>query len=639
MVSRDEAHESRTWKIQIISIVLVIYLYVLMEWLFFVTKPSFLYKLGLFDKIQALLVAPIPAVVAGCVILFLCLLPLIIGGNRIIRLVCSTTALIITASILGAVFFLLIDNFTYTVLRFGVRNTTGAAKLAYWLILAALVFFSYYVLLDFKKTVSRAASYRAAGAAALVAVVASTVIAVVTIDASRLRNFTWSEKVVPLEDAPNIIVLSSDGLDAEHMSVYGYHRETTPFLDGIAEDVLLCENCFVNADASGGSIASIFTGKLPTQTRLLYPPEILRGDDAYRHLPGILRKHGYRNADISTRHHADPVDMNMLSSFHWANGREIKQSNLKELAVALLGEKAVYFIGKMRERITIRLLHLANVRRMQDPLGEVNRSRQFYNRDSERLKDMFAFIERSSTPFFIHVHLLGTHGPMFRLANRVFSAGKEETDPWMTDFYDDAILCFDGLVKEIMQGLRKRRVSYNTVVIICTDHGQRWTIDNRVPLIFIFPYGENSGRIAANVQNLDIAPTILDYLGIDQPEWMGGMSLLSSDLESRRFIFTAARKQGAVRPTPRGRELDAHKTGPPFYSIGSVGVFFCQKFYELILEEGILAISEMEGHTAPCNEEDLPDPLEIGRVIIDHLAGNGFDTSSIKLPLTVRIVE
>ncbi len=639
MVSRNEAEKTRCWKIQIVLIVFIIYLYVLMEWLFFVTKPSFLSKLGLFDKIQVLLVAPIPAVAAGCVVLFLCLLPLIIGGNRIIRRVCSTTALIVTASILGAVFFLLIDNFTYTVMHFGVRNTTGATKLAYWLLLLVLVFFSYYVLLDLKKIISRAAAYRAAVVAELAVIIASVIIAVVTLDASRLRNFTWSEKIIPLEDAPNIIVLSGDGLNAEHMSVYGYHRETTPFLDGIAKDVLLCENCFVNSDASGGSIASIFTGKLPTQTRLLYPPEILRGEDAYQHLPGILKKHGYRNADISTRHHADPIDMNMLNSFHWANGRDIRQSNLKELAVALLGDKAVYFIGKIRERITIRLLHLANVRRMKDPLGEVGRTRQQYNRDSERMKDMFAFIDRSSTPFFMHMHLLGTHGPMFRLTNRVFSAGKEETDPWMDDFYDDSILCFDGLVKEMMQGLRKRRVSHNTVVVICTDHSQRWTVNNRVPLIFIFPYGENRGRITANVQNLDIAATILDYLGIEQPEWMGGMSLLSSELESRRFIFTSTRKRGTIKPTPRGRELDVHRAGPPFYSIGSVGVFFCHKLYELILEESVLEISEMEGHTAPCDEEDLPDPKEIGRMIIDHLAGNDFDTSSIKLPLTVRIVE
>jgi arylsulfatase A-like enzyme len=639
VVSQDEADKTRGWKIQIILIVFIVYLYILMEWLFYVTKPSFLYKLGLFDKIQVLLVTPIPLVVVGCVVLFLCLIPLIVKGNRIIQRVCSTTVLIITALILGAVFFLLVDNFAYTVLRFGVRNTTGAAKLSYWFLLLVLVVFAYYVLLDLKKMISRTASYRAAGMAALAMIFVSIVIAVVTFDASRLGNFTWSEKALPLEDTPNIILLSSDGLNAEHMSVYGYHRETTPYLDELANDALLCENCFVNADASGGSIASMFTGKLPTQTRLLYPPEILGGKDAYQHLPGILRKHGYRNADISVRHHADPLDINMRNSFHWANDREIEQSNLSVLSSALLGDKSVYFIGKMRERITIRLLHLLNVRRMKDPLGEVGRPRQKYNKDSERVKDMFAFIDRSPPPFFVHVHLLGTHGPKFRLSNRVFSAGKKETGPWMTDFYDDAILCFDGLVKEMMQGLRKRRISHNTVVIICTDHGQRWAIDVRTPLIFIFPYGENSGRITMNVQNLDIAPTILDCLGIEQPEWMGGISLLSSTVDSQRFIFTATRKRGTIRRTQRGRELDEHKTGPPFYSVGSVGVFFRQRLYELKLAESVLAVSDIEGHTSPCSEENLPDPQEVGRMIIDHLAGNNFDTSSIKIPLTVNVME
>ncbi len=29
---------------------------------------------------------------------------------------------------------------------------------------------------------------------------------------------------------PNILMIASDGLNAEHMSAYGYHRDTTPFI-------------------------------------------------------------------------------------------------------------------------------------------------------------------------------------------------------------------------------------------------------------------------------------------------------------------------------------------------------------------------------------------------------------------------
>ncbi len=199
---------------------------------------------------------------------------------------------------------------------------------------------------------------------------------------------------------------------------------------------------------------------------MLYPPQILKGDDAYQHLPGILKKHGYRNTDISTRYHADPIDMNMLNSFHRANGRSIEQDKLKVLSLALLGEKPVYFIGQMQERITLRFLHVINAQHMRDPLSEVGKSSRGFNRDSERIYELFSIIDRSSSPFFVHVHLLRTHGPKFSLNKNVFSENKAQHDSWMTDFYDDSILELDDIIYRLMQKLREKEIADNTVVVI-----------------------------------------------------------------------------------------------------------------------------------------------------------------------------
>ncbi len=638
-MSDDQAGRKSGWKVQITLIVLLVYLHVLLEWLFYITKPSFMDKMGLLEKIQILLVSPIPPVIIGTLAMFLCFLPFIITKNAFVLRICSTTASIITTLVLVAISLLLVDNFTYTVLHFGVRNVSGVGLAAYWLLMLILAFIFYVELPNLKKMFSGKYSFRAVVTLVLGLILVSIVFIATSVDKSQLENLKWNERSLSLENPPNIIILSSDGLDARHMSVYGYERKTTPYLDKISQDLLLCENCFTNADASSASIASMFTGKLPTRTRLMFPPQILEGDDAYQHLPGELRKYGFRNSDISTRHHADPIDMNMLNSFHWANRREIERDNLEVLSQALLGDKSVYFINAMRERITIRFLHVFNMQHMRDPMAELGTTGRRYNWDKERIKDLFTIIDSSHSPFFVHVHLLGTHGPLFRLSNRVFSANKKETDPWMTDFYDDSILGFDGFIEELMQKLKESNVSHNTIVVICTDHGPRWTVDVRVPLMFIFPDGKHKRRIKANVQNLDIAPTILDYMDIAQPEWMGGMSLLSSDVDSRRFIFTATRERGLVTQKKYGKQLDIRKISPPFYSIGSVGIFYHQKYYKLLLRESILTISDMEGHTAPCREDDLPDPQKIGQMIIDHLEENGFDTSSIKTPLNIEIME
>ncbi len=63
--------------------------------------------------------------------------------------------------------------------------------------------------------------------------------------------------------------------------------------------------------------------------------------------------------------------------------------------------------------------------------------------------------------------------------------------------------------------------------MVYTDHGYANISHVRIPLMFRFPNGEYGGQIANNTQNLDIAPTLFAYIGIQPPVWMNGQSLLS----------------------------------------------------------------------------------------------------------------
>jgi len=632
---------ARNWKIQSILTILSAYFYIFMEWLFFVTKPSFMSTLSFVDTLQVLWVTPIPVTVIGVIGVFLCWILTIVIRNRICQKVCFVIAQLIPASIFAFAIFLLIDNFTYTIFGFGVISTKDVWRLGYGFLMLILVVFSYRVFYHFKTRLFQPALYRKLVLIAPGMLLISVLVVFVTFSSSGLATIKDNMDITSLRNRPNILLLASDGLNAENMSVYGYHRDTTPFMRELAKNALLCENCFTNAGSSGASIASMFTGRLPTQTRVYYPPDILKGEDAYRHLPGILRRHGYRSIDISIRHYADPYDLNMRNSFDWVNFREIKENYVSEHLSSLLGQESSYFLGKMRDRITGRLFHVFGVRKMEDAFTEVVKFEKKYYRDAKRISGLLSFIDASPSPFFAHLHLLGTHGPKFRPNKRLYSVGQKQEEPWMADFYDDAILNFDYQVKGIIQGLGDRGILNNTVIVICTDHGQRRTVNVRIPLIFLFPNGEHAGYIKGNVQNLDIAPTILDYLGIKQPGWMGGLSLISSKVEPYRFIFTANRKHGhglAVK-TEDGWELDSSKIGPPFYSLGSIGVIFCHKFFKLDIEKSILTISDIKGHTSPCNEDDIPDSEEIGRLIIDHLAENNYDTSSIKTSLAKRFLH
>jgi len=116
------------------------------------------------------------------------------------------------------------------------------------------------------------------------------------------------------------------------------------------------------------------------------------------------------------------------------------------------------------------------------------------------------------------VHLWGTHGERFTPLQRVFSNNEYQTKNWMTDFYDDAIIDFDTEANRVLEHLSQTGKLNNTIVIIYSDHGMVWTSNERIPLLIWLPDADITGTVQTNAQLADITPTILNYLGVVQPE-------------------------------------------------------------------------------------------------------------------------
>jgi hypothetical protein len=116
---------------------------------------------------------------------------------------------------------------------------------------------------------------------------------------------------------------------------------------------------------------------------------------------------------------------------------------------------------------------------------------------------------------------------------------------------------------------------------------------------------------------------------------MEGRSLLSQEPGLERPIFVVDRKSG-LTGVGRRREPGDAKIAPPFYTLGFIGAFICDRLFMLNLSESTLAVSRVDGHTAPCLDEDVPTAEEVGQMIIDHLIESGYDTSSIEAPLDIR---
>jgi len=631
MPSRLDKDFRSRWIALLSFTVVVLYFYVLMEWLFLVTKPSFMSALAFYGKLFILVITPLIFTTVFCCIIFLFKILSLFLKSRVFQESCLAFARLMPGFLLASCVLLLFDNFTYTVFKFGIIKTEGTIRFFYAILYLVLFGFSYRYIWNIERHKAKKRVLRLSGVALPVL---SLLFAIFRSLAFADGSIELSAETAFVKNRPNILIISTDGVNADHLPMYGYYRNTTPFLQEFSKTALLFENAFTNAGNSGSSIASMMTGKLPTDTRLIYPPDILRGKDAYQHLPAILRRLGYSSIDISIRHFVDSFDLNMRNSFDRANFREMREDKLVEYMAKLFGQDTAYFIDNTLERIESRLLHVYGIRSMSYAYEEVTgEGEKQYHDDDERIEELLAFIDVSPTPFLVHVHLMGTHGPRFTPKQRKYSFGQTQSTRWMVDYYDDAIVDFDHYMKKIVENMRENATFDNTIIVIHTDHGQLWRTLLRLPLIIRFPKGQYAGRFTQNAQYLDIAPTLLDYLGVEKPDWMCGQSLLSSQISPHRRIITIRMKSKVAEVIDGLWQINQAKVKPPFYHLGFVGVIICQRWYELDLTKNVLRYSEIKGHTSPCSEGDSPDPEEIERFIVEHLKQNQWDVSSLKLPL------
>jgi arylsulfatase A-like enzyme len=419
-----------------------------------------------------------------------------------------------------------------------------------------------------------------------------------------------------LDRLPNILLISSDGVDASNVSAYGYERDTTPFLRAKMKDALVFENAFTNAPTTRPALASMFTGKLPTTTRLLGISGILQGEHAYQHFPGILRSLGYQSMDITFQFVGGSFDFNLRNSFDVSDGRAIRWQKFSFPGpLSIVFANAEYMIGEVVDRIRGRLLHVFAAQKMVDEFEELTQARKEFfaaSADDLRLEALFDFIETASEPFLVHVHFVGTHGPTYEIEHPQFSQGQEQTEEYMKDFYDDSILQFDGYLAEMFRRLEQSGKMENSIIVVHTDHAKgpgHSRTHARLPLLIFFPNQEPKGRVKSNVQLIDIAPTILDYLRVDKPDWMEGDSVLREEPDRFRRIVSVY----ALREVGR--------------KIYHVQVVVCNRLYTMWFPSQGVGVHSVEGHTDRCSNAELPDDAEIQQFVLEHLQSRGFDLS------------
>ena len=439
----------------------------------------------------------------------------------------------------------------------------------------------------------------------------STIAGIVT-KTSRLAS---QSSVLP-KRTPNIILIGSDGVAADNLSIYGYDRNTTPFMNSIVDQALIAEANFPQTGSSLGSLISIFTSKLPTRTGVVNMPDALIGDDSNEHLPGLLKDLGYTNVDITFDLYSNVTLANVRNGFDRINGVDVNTNPLVIRLGKILPVNSEYNVELLSKRITDRLQHILFIRIMTNPFEEV--TMQPGRKDAtSRIPELMSSVQNGVEPYFIHVHLLGTHGPTYRTSSTTFSQGRKQKKDFDIDFYDDAILDFDTYIHDLFTTLEESGKLNNTVVIIYSDHPRARAAYQHTPLVFWFPNGQYAGQITSNTQNMDIAPTILDYLGEPIPHWMEGVSLLKGNPSPERPIYSVLWKDPKKNKLPNQTLL----------KFGDLRMIICNQYVEYSSEDMQWHSGEVMDKSSSCKADLQLSIDEMKEILLNRLRNDGIDTS------------
>jgi len=328
----------------------------------------------------------------------------------------------------------------------------------------------------------------------------------------------------------NIVLISMDTARRDHYCLYGYDLNTTPFLNGLAEECVVFENTISQSVNTGPSHASIFTGLYPHTHGCIFNSSPLPEENLT--LAEYLREHDFQTAAFISGY----TLKNTLSRL--AQGFETYSDDFpsgERPGLDVTREALAWLKEKGQEGAFCLFAHYFDAHGPYRPPEPLNR--QFLRTGEER-NVQAGFIPR-------YQRQVNPDGTI-----------RTNIDYYIAQ-YDGEIRYTDMQIKILLDYLREAGLLENTLVVIFSDHGE--TLDERfhmldhgsrvteeqisIPLLLRFPGGQYGGlRIKDMVQSIDIMPTILDYLGLSFPEHLEGFSLMplirGEQENSHPFSFT-----------------------------------------------------------------------------------------------------
>jgi arylsulfatase A-like enzyme len=337
---------------------------------------------------------------------------------------------------------------------------------------------------------------------------------------------------------PPVILIVMDTARLDHLSVYGYRRDTTPVLAAFAAEAEVFDNAVSTSSWTLPAHASLFTSLYPLRHGADRPHWLRTEDGAGVERPGL------------------PLTPDHLTLAEWLaqNGYDTGgvASNFGYLDPAFGLDQGFAFYDAA-PNTPVKPLLLATLHRRVTRLLWAARYWRIYRRAEQVNRTAFAWLDgRSSDALFLFLNYMEPHRDWTAPGLRFDTFAAERDDPpsrfrpgalapglrEMVDLYDSQLASLDHEIGRLFDELKRLGLYDRALVIVTSDHGESfgehevvghgqsvYDPEVAVPLLIKHPGGRVVGERAERVQVVDLMPTIASVLQLAAPPGLEGQAI------------------------------------------------------------------------------------------------------------------
>ncbi|MFP4501524.1 MAG: sulfatase [Candidatus Hydrogenedentota bacterium] len=369
----------------------------------------------------------------------------------------------------------------------------------------------------------------------------------------------WGNPVIfsaPEEDSEEVqgtpvFLISLDTVRADHLSVYGYERDTTPALAAWAGgEAVVFENAIVEDAWTLPAHMSMLTGLYPKNHSVTRQRDL---SENVRTMPERLRHAGYLTAGFTSISWWLEPERGFEQGFGVYETPNPYRHGFKTNARA-----CAWLDNHPSQRVFV-FLHNYDAHSKSHTQG-------FTLPYQADMPEYRVFSKDFDPPPELARPGLGPlpASEFLIAANKQQITVTGEERDYMVALYDDTLRMIDAELAAFFADLKRRNLYDDALIILTADHGeafgehdmymheQAYEHCSRVPLMIKFPGGRFAGtRFNPPVQTVDFYPTMLDVLGLpvtDAPsDGQSLLALLEERAEPRTIAYTRRHDVNAVR--------------------------------------------------------------------------------------------